>query len=198
MREMTQPSQIHERAVADLRFIRAAVENAGTFTAVSGLGGVAMGVVGLVAAMIAATETAAPQRWLAIWLTSAVIAATAGMLLMARKSRRANVSLFSAPARRFAMAFFPALGAGALLTIALHSRGAVDLLPALWLLLYGVAVTAGGALSVRVVPFMGVALLASGIAALFVSFQAANILLGLGFGVVHIAGGVVIMRRYGG
>ena len=70
--------------------------------------------------------------------------------------------------------------------------------PAPLLLLYGVAVAAGGALSVRVVPVMGVALLSMGLLAFFVPFQTANLLLGLGFGVVQIVTGVVIMRRYGG
>lgn len=192
------PDSIHDRALADLRYIRSAVESAGSFTAVSGVGGVAMGVVGLVAAIIAATEVGAPGRWLTVWLAAAVIACAVGVVAMARKSRRAGASLVSAPARRFALAFFPAIGAAAVLTFALVNRGMFDLLPALWLLLYGVAVSAGGALSVRVVPFMGFGLLCTGMIALFVPFQTANLLLGLGFGAVQIAAGVVIMRRYGG
>ncbi|HEX8155219.1 MAG TPA: hypothetical protein VF698_18950, partial [Thermoanaerobaculia bacterium] len=88
--------------------------------------------------------------------------------------------------------------AAAALTIVLVSRGAFDLLPGLWLLLYGVAISAGGALSVRVVPFMGVVLLLTGAAALAVTLPAANLLLGVGFGVVQIGGGLVIIRRYGG
>lgn len=196
------PRPIHERALDDLRFIRATVESAGAFTAVSGLGGVAMGVVGLVAALIAATlSTAGPdfnRQWLLTWLAAAVVATTVGIVSMVRKSRRAGVSLVSGPARRFALAFLPAIAAGIALTAALVSRGDFDLLPPVWLLLYGVAVSAGGALSVRVVPFMGAALLATGVVALFVSFPAANLLLGLGFGIVQIGGGLVIMRRYGG
>jgi hypothetical protein len=192
------PDSIHERAIADLRYIRSAVENAGSFTAVSGVGGVAMGAVGLVAAMVAATETSAPGRWLTVWLTAAVVACAIGIAAMAHKARRAGASLVSAPARRFALAFFPAIGAAAVLTAALVNRGLFDVLPGLWLLLYGVAVSAGGALSVRVVPFMGLGLLVIGALALFVPFQTANLLLGIGFGVVQITAGVVIMRRYGG
>ncbi|MGZ8869209.1 MAG: hypothetical protein ACXW2P_12775 [Thermoanaerobaculia bacterium] len=192
------PDSIHERAIADLRYIRSAVESAGTFTAVSGVGGVAMGVVGLVAALFAATETGVPRRWLTIWLTAAVIACAIGLAAMVFKSRRAGASLVSGPARRFALAFFPAIGAAAVLTFALLNRGMFDVLPALWLLLYGVAVSAGGALSVRVVPFMGLGLLCIGALALFVPFQTANLLLGVGFGVLQIVAGVVIMRRYGG
>jgi hypothetical protein len=45
---------------------------------------------------------------------------------------------------------------------------------------------------------MGVALLMTGAAALLVPFAAANLLLGVGFGLVQIGGGLVIIRRYGG
>ena len=192
------PDSIHERALDDIRFIRSAVESAGSFTAVSGVGGVAMGVVGLLAATIAASETAQPSRWLTIWLAAAVVATAVGLVSMAMKSRRAGSSLVSGPARRFALAFVPPIAVAAVLTWALVSRNAFDLLPPLWLLLYGVAVSAGGALSVRVVPFMGMALLSIGVIALFVPFQAANLLLGVGFGAVQIASGIVIIRRYGG
>jgi hypothetical protein len=198
MKPVALPESIHDRALDQIRYIRSAVESGSAFTAVPGLGGVAMGVVGLAATAVAASETNAPQRWLTVWLIAAAIAATVGVVSMIRKSREAGPSLVSAPARRFALAFFPALAAGAVLTFALVQREAWDLLPPLWLLCYGVAVTGGGALSVRIVPFMGLALLLAGVAALFVPFQIANLLLGLGFGIVQIAVGVVIMRRYGG
>src|SRR5688572_25093773 len=197
-RPSTAPASIHEKALDDIRYIRSAVENAGQFTAVSGRGGVAMGVTGLLAAVAAATQISVPMRWLAIWLTAAVVAASIGVLSMAWKSRRAGASLVSAPARRFALAFFPAIAAAAALTVVLVSRGEFDLLPGIWLLLYGVAISAGGALSVRVVPFMGLVLLLTGGAALLVPFATANLLLGLGFGLVQIGGGLVIIRRYGG
>jgi hypothetical protein len=195
---VTHPVQIHERALDDIRYIRSAVESAGPFTAVPGLGGVAMGVVGLLAAAVAAPETDNPRRWLTIWLVAAVVATSIGLVTMIRKSRRAGSSLVSKPARRFALAFVPPIVVAAVLTFALAARGAFDLLPSLWLFLYGVAVCAGGALSVRVIPVMGLALLVIGLAAMFVPFHLANLLLGVGFGVVQIAGGVVIIRRYGG
>lgn len=197
-RPSSTPHSIHDRALADIRYIRSAVENAGEFTAVPGLGGVAMGVIGLLASAVAATETAFPARWLTVWLAAAVVATSIGLVSMIRKSRRAGGSLVSAPARRFALAFLPAIVAAIALTTALTARGAFDLLPPLWLLLYGGAVAAGGALSVRVVPVMGVALLSIGLVAFFVPFQAANLLLGLGFGVAHVITGVLIMRKYGG
>ena len=106
-RPSSAPHSIHERALADIRYIRSAVESAGQSTAVPGLGGMAMGVVGLLSSAMAATETAAPSRWLAVWLAAAVVGMSIGLISMMRKSRRAGASLVSAPARRFALAFIP-------------------------------------------------------------------------------------------
>ena len=68
-------------------------------------------------------------------------------------------------ARRFALAFVPPLVAGAVLTLVFVGEGLTPRLPAVWLLLYGAAVASGGALSVRVVPLIGVACMVIGVAA---------------------------------
>jgi hypothetical protein len=71
-------------------------------------------------------------------------------------------------------------------------------MPGLWLLLYGSAVVAGGTFSVRVVPLMGVLFLFLGSVALFSPPLVADICLGVGFGGLHIAFGLVIARNHGG
>jgi hypothetical protein len=50
---------IHDRAQDDLRFIRRAMERSGTFTAVPGLGGAAMGGVGVLAALVGSMQPTA-------------------------------------------------------------------------------------------------------------------------------------------
>ena len=95
----------------DLRYIRTAMERAGSFTAVSGGGTVAVGLTA-VGAAIAASLQPSTGRWLAVWLVEALVAAAVGGWTMARKARRLGLPLVSGPGRKFLLAFCPALVAG--------------------------------------------------------------------------------------
>lgn len=188
---------LHERAEENLRYIRSTMERAGTFTAVPGYGTIAVGVTAVVASLIAGNDSSS-WRWLAIWLAEAAIAATISGFAIVRKARSSGVLLSAAPARRFALAFIPALLAGAVLTAFLWSNGLRGALGPMWLLLYGSAVMAGGALSVRIVPIMGLVFALLGATALFVPALATAHLLTVGFGLLHIIFGTLISRYYGG
>jgi hypothetical protein len=88
--------------------------------------------------------------------------------------------------------------AGAILTAALTPAAPRDLLVGTWLLLYGAGVTAGGALSVPVVPVMGVSFMLAGVVALMLPPELANWMMLGGFGLLHVVFGFFIARRYGG
>jgi hypothetical protein len=184
-------------AADNLRFIRSAMERASSFTAVPGLGGVAMGVTALVAAALS-LQAKTPDVWLGIWLAEACAAISIGVWAMARKARRTGSELFSGPARRFLLTLTPPLGAGAVLTLVLAREGQVTLLPGVWLLLYGTAVVTGGAMSVRTVLVMGALLMLLGCAALSSPASFGTAYLAAGFGGLHIAFGLAIARRHGG
>ncbi len=181
----------------NLRFIRRTMEDALCFTAVSGIGEVAVGVTALAAAWLAAHQ-ATPLGWLLVWLGEALIAACVTGGAVVWKARQARLSLTSRPGRRFVLGLLPPLGAGALLTYAVFAAGAERLLPGLWLLLYGTAVVTGGAFSVRIVPVMGLGFMALGGAALFAPAAWGNWLLAAGFGGLNLMFGLVIARRHGG
>lgn len=183
-------------ALEHLAVIRETMERASAFTAVPGWGGVAMGLTALVAAWLAARQPSA-HDWMQVWLVEAVVAGLLGAVMLWRKAARGGSPLHSAPLRRFAFAFLPPVVGGALLTIVLYRAGLAATLPGMWLLLYGAGVTTGGALSVRVVPLLGVAFMLLGTLALFVP-EAATWCMAIGFGGLHIAAGFVIARRYGG
>ncbi len=188
---------LHERAEANLRFIRDTMERATLFTAVPGWGMVAVGLTAHVAVILAAMQPTL-WRWLLVWIGEAVLALTIGATTMWRKARRQDHSLVSAAARRFFFAFVPPLAVGSLLSVVLVRHGAYDLLPGTWLLLYGTGVTAAGAFSVRVVPLLGLAFLLLGSITLFLPPFLTHWAMAFGFGVLHVGFGLMIARKYGG
>ena len=190
------PVPLHAKAEDNLRFIRETMERAGSFTAVSGWGQIAIGGTALVAAWLASV-TASNDRWLALWLGEAAVAVAIAMATTSWKIRDHRVPIVSGPARKFALSFVPAMIAGALLTLALVSRGQYILLPATWMLVYGAAVISAGTFSVRIVPFMGACFMICGGAAL-VFPQAPNLAMAVAFGGLHVAFGAAIARRHGG
>jgi hypothetical protein len=191
------PRRIDEHAAESLGYIRAAMERAGSFTAVPGWGAVVMGLAGLAAAAIAPAQSSR-AGWLVTWLAAAAVATIVGLLAILIKSRQFGVPFFSRPARQFALSFSPAVLAGILLTAALYRTDSFDLLPGLWLLLYGAAVIAGGTFSVRIVPLTGVLFLFLGTVALFSSPVVGDVCLAAGFGGLHIIFGTIIARNHGG
>jgi len=192
------PAQpLHARAMDDLSFIRRTMEHATAFTAVSGWGGVAMGVTALVAAALAHRGITPGER-LVPWLVASVVALVIGGWAMAMKARRAGTTVFTYSGRRFVLSFLPPLVVGALLTAALARAGLYQALPGTWLLLYGTGVVTGGAFSIRVVPIMGICFVLLGVAALFGPPVWGNALLAAGFGGLHLVFGLLIARRYGG
>ncbi len=188
---------LNERAIESLEFIRTTMARSAPFTAVSGAGGIAMGVLALVAAAFARSSSS-NEQWLTVWVACAAVAVPVGFVLMRAKARRHDLTLWSAAGRRFAQGFVPAIAAGAVLTLALVRAGAVDLVPAVWLLLYGAGVLAGSSSSVPVLAWLGALFMVLGSVSLFTPSEWRDLWLASGFGVLQIAFGAYIARNHGG
>ena len=197
LRRLRETSPLHAQAIENLRYIRETMERSASFTAVSGKGAILVGMSALGATWLAGRQSS-PQAWLETWLFEALLALVLGGWAIARKARAANVPILSGPGRKFALGLAPPMLAGALLTAVLYQAGASNLVPGMWLLLYGAAVVTGGAFSVRVVPVMGLCFMVLGAAALFSPASWSTWFMAAGFGGLHILFGVLIARRYGG
>lgn len=204
----TPPPALSDRALDNLRFIRETMEAAGTFTAVSGAGITLTGIVALVATLVAGSHLESP-RWLFTWMATAPIAFAASVYLTVRKTRESKATFTTALARKLALAFFPSVIAGAVLTAVALRAGWYPALPGMWLMMYGAAVMAGGAMSVPIVPVMGALFMGFGAIALAVPLVFAawpvelrgillSAIMAAGFGGLHVVFGYLISRRYGG
>jgi hypothetical protein len=192
-----EPSDLQDRAIDNIRFIRETMEAATSFTAVSGRGQVLVGFTALVAAFVAMRQTAF-GAWLLVWLGEAVIAVALALLTTFWKARSSGMSLLTGPGRKFFLSFSPPMVAAALLTLVLFRLGAAQVVPGMWLLLFGTAVVTGGAFSVKVVPVMGICFMLLGAITLISPAEWSDWLLAAGFGGLHIVFGIFISRRHGG
>lgn len=196
-KQENEPINIGDRALDNLAFIRETMERSASFTAIPGYGGVLMGITAFGAAIIAYNQ-ATIRGWLITWLVEAFLAFGIGMFAMWQKAKNNGDSLGSAPSRKFAFGFVPPLIAGIVLTALLYFKSLFAYMPTVWLTLYGTAVVTGGAYSVRIVPIVGWIFVTLGLVSVFVDTSYGNILMALGFGVLHVVFGLIVARRYGG
>jgi hypothetical protein len=188
---------LDEKALESITYIRATMERAGSFRAAPGGGAALLGLSPAAAGFLAG-RASEPGAWLRVWLIEAVLAFGIGCAGIAWKARRIETPIIRGPAFRFLLTLAPPLAAGAVLTGALVRSAHYDLLPGVWLLLYGTAVTAGGASSVRVVPILGVSVMSVGVLALAAPASWGNSLLMVGLGGLQILFGIWIGWKHGG
>jgi len=203
-----------QAAQAHLRFIRETMARAGTFTAVPGWGGVAMGVTALIAAGLASQQETV-GGWLRVWAAEALVGFALGAFFTAQKARRHGVPLLSGQGRKFLLGLLPTILAGAALTAAVYgydvgpmegyaahrplgATAGLRLLPGLWLMLYGAGVVAAGMFSIRAIPLLGAGFLLLGALALLAPAAWGGLFLALGFGGLHLGFGLYIARHHGG
>lgn len=192
-----EPPALHARAMDNLAFIRDTMEAAGAFTAVSGWGMVAVGIIATVAAMIASAQSSVLAS-IYVWIAAAVLAPIVSLWAIVRKARKAHMPLLSGPGRKFVLSFSPPMLVGAILTIVLYRAGVVAAIPGMWMLLYGTAVVAGGAFSVKIVPVMGICFMLAGVVAVFAPVAWNDWIMAAAFGGLHIGFGIPIAWRHGG
>lgn len=181
----------------NLRYIRGMMERAGTFTAVSGWGEVIIGLTAIGAALIAARQTL-PWAWAATWLAEAGIAGGISVASMTLKAHGANMPMISGPMRKLILSFSPPIIVGVVLTAVFVQRGSYEMLPGVWMLLYGAAVVSAGTYSVRSVPVMGAAFMLVGAITFLSPVTWTTALMITAFGGLHIVFGAWIAWRHGG
>ncbi|MGH9535443.1 MAG: hypothetical protein ACRD2E_11355 [Terriglobales bacterium] len=195
---------------ADLDYIRQTLEQAGTFSAVSGVSVAVAGAIGCLASALTAWQLShlygaaawrgvwAAGAWrpeytrafLLIWVVALAFAAPLALWALYRKSRKWRLPLRRGPTGRALRSMAPGWLAAALLTLALAWHGAPQWLPGAWLLLAGLALLSAASFSISPVRWLGRGLAVLGVVAFFLPSPAVTLIcLALGFGVLHLAAG---------
>jgi hypothetical protein len=184
---------MNDHALSTLQFMRASMEAAGSL-AVPGLAGIVMGSIGIATAALVMVPGLS-DHWLLIWILAAVCATPLGCLLMFRRATASAASVLrNGASRRFILCLSPALAAGVVLTYVLWNRAELSLIPGVWLLTYGCGIVAAATATLPVVGVMGALFMLLGAVTLVAPVEWSNVLLGSGFGGLHLVFGLLIGR----
>jgi hypothetical protein len=184
--------RLDSHAAATLHYIRSSMEGA-SLLAVPGSAGIVLGAIGLIAAALCAVP-GLHNYWVGIWLGAGLVGAVVGSILMVRESSLRDLRLAGTPLHKFALCLAPSIGAGLVMTAVHWYGGNLHAIPGTWLLLYGCALVAASAATTRVIATLGALFILFGLCALLLADDFQLLMLGAGFGGLHIIFGLLIRR----
>ena len=188
----TKTVALDSHAAATLQYIRSTMDAAVSLS-IPGSAGIAMGSVGVLAAIVSSAP-AVHEHWLLVWLAAAVVASTLAAVRMARQAARQGFTLFGAPVRKLILCLFPGLFAGVAMTGVLWTSGNLHAIPGAWLLLYGCALVSASAPTTRMIGILGALFVVLGLVAFALPDGWQMAVLGAGFGGFYLLFGVLIGR----
>jgi hypothetical protein len=125
-----------------------------------------------------------------------VLALLVAAFFTLRRTRRDGLrSLWTAPARRLALALLVPLVAGGLFCLKLFLSGAPELVVPGMLVFYGLALLNGSKYTLDEIKYLGLTQVALGLVALLLPAYGL-LLFGAGFGLGHIGYGLLMYNRY--
>ncbi len=194
-----------EDGLKDLKEIRSIMEHASRFLSLSGLSGVSAGVVGLLAAGaalwylssagLALGDPPAETFLIAAGAAALVLAVALSFLFSYRMALRQKLPFWSPAARDVLESLLVPLASGGGLAVILIARGYMPFVPGTTLLFYGLALVAASRQTVRDLRNLGFLQIVFGLLAF--AFPALALLLwGAGFGLLHVAYGLLMYWKY--
>ena len=199
------------RAGEELKVIRQLMERPIRFSTMSGLSGILAGCAALAGLAVDWRVSQHFDPGAALWINLGVWAGVFGvafccaMVLTRMRERGRDMPFWSSVKRRILLTILPPFVAGVGLTVAIACRWHQDmgpnqwgLIPAVWMLFYGVALWQVGAFSVPDVRALGAAFLLAGLVCAGFTQALPYWSLGVTFGGFHVAYGTVVWIRHGG
>ena len=193
------------------------MERSSKFLSLSGLSGIAMGLIALIGAAAAYYQhqtawtpqngtaygnlNAAHRQEMVLFLfldslSVLVVSLTLVIVLTARKAYRRGVSVWNSASRRLLYSMMAPLLAGGVFCLAILFRGPVMLVFPATLIFYGLALVNAGKHTWKEVIYLGITEIVLGCAAMFVkSYAWLFIIWIIGFGFLHIFYGAIMYFR---
>jgi hypothetical protein len=202
-----------DKAARELQVIRELMQRPVRFSTMSGLSGILAGLAAMtgvlvdrvVSGRLAHDPVQAVKINMGVWAGVFLLAFTAAVLLTRIRERRQGMPFWSDIKKRILLTILPPFVAAVGLTLAIVCRWWLQagpnmwgLIPAIWMLFYGVALWQVGLSSPVEVRLLGAAFILAGLVAGAFLHAFPYLALGATFGGFHIVYGIVVWIRHGG
>jgi hypothetical protein len=128
-----------------------------------------------------------------VWTAVFTIAFIGHLLITFGRARQRDEFVWSRQARTVLLAVSPSFGVSLVLTVLMWQLDRLDLLPSLWLSLYGCGALATSFFAPRSIAWLGTTCLVIGFASLIALPGHAILTMAIGFGLTHIVFGVAVL-----
>lgn len=181
-----------EHAEHTLETIRTLMERSQRYEHVSGYSGLMAGSFVLAGcAVLRAGISTFPVVWSAVF----ALAFTMNAILTFARARQRGERVWSRQARTVALALMPGLAAAIVVSVAMGRLGRLDLLPGLWLVLYGCGAAATSFFAPRSIAWLGAACFVTGAVSLLVPATWPLTTMAVGFGATHLVFGACVVVK---
>lgn len=202
-----------DKAARELQVIRELMQRPVRYSTMSGLSGILAGLAALTGVLIdrilsvrlVHDPVRAVEINMGVWAGVFVLAFTAAVLLTRIRERRQGMPFWSDVKKRILLTILPPFVAAVGLTLVVVYRAwaqggstAWGLIPAIWMLFYGVALWQVGLFSPVEVRLLGAAFILAGLAAGAFLQGCPYLALGATFGGFQIVYGIIVWIRHGG
>ena len=185
-----------ERAEHTLETIRTLMDRSQRYEHLSGYSGLLAGgtaLFGCVALGLKLLPFGPRLDFAVVWSAVFVVAFAGHLLVTFGRARQRGESVWSRQTRTVLLAVLPSFGVSLAITVLMWRLDRLDLLPALWLLLYGCGALATSFFAPRSIAWLGATCLAMGIISLVALPGHAILTMAAGFGATHIGFGVSVL-----
>ncbi|MCV9385940.1 hypothetical protein [Reichenbachiella ulvae] len=200
-----------QKYLEDLQDIKSIMDRSSRFISLSGMSGVAAGVVALIGAYLAYQTVYTGQDYLSyrraemtqvnlillIGIACGVLALSliGGLYFTQKKAKKANLKLWDNQAKRLVINLMIPLATGGLVCLIVLSKGFIGFVAPFTLIFYGLGLVNASKYTLSEIRSLGIMQIALGlIGCQYIGFGL--ILWALGFGVLHIVYGIVMYKKY--
>lgn len=183
-----------QQAARNLEVIRTLMERTTQYQFLTARAGLAAGILASSGALtFLLLDPTDPAAFGAVWGIVFIGSLLATCLGTVMRSRECGEPVWSRQTRTVVTALAPSLVAALVLTVFFFARGEHLWLPGIWMLCYGQGALATASYAPTPIRQLGLCALAAGTLTLLIGPMAAVVMMGLVFGVGHIALGIVLL-----